>query len=128
MPFTSTGLELVEDGNAFVLRVKDARGAITETRMTEAQLITLIQSTPKFQEIILARHAPKGEGISPVVVTPVVQIELNENSLGEGLLLTPIASNGSRMTFELPPEIVRHLIARLPVRLAALEAKKLTKQ
>lgn len=65
---------------------------------------------------------------SAVAVTEVVQVALNDESLGEKILLTMIASGGSRATFAIPPLIGDLLVQRLPVFLAQIAAAKLTKQ
>jgi hypothetical protein len=124
----NAGLDLTEDGDGFILTVVDATGAATKTKLTAEQLLILSQSAPAFRERILSKHKLSVPGMDVVLATPVVQIGLNEDSLGQDILLTLIAPTGGRLTYALPVHIAEHLAERLPVRVADLKNKNQTKQ
>ncbi len=128
MAGASSGLDLKEDGNDFLLSVTDADGKTTNVKLTPEQLLTLSQSAPKFRERILSRHQPAIEGIQAVLATTVEQVGLNHDSLGQDLLLTLVAPTGTQLTYALPIHIVEHLIERLPARLSEMRKATLTKQ
>ena len=119
-----SGLDLIEDGGDFRLSVTDETGNTTSVRLTPHQVLTLAQSAPSFRERILAPHNPSGGAVQAVVATPVVQIGLNQDSLGEEILLTLIAPNGARATYAIPLHIAEHLVERLPVRVAELKKSR----
>ena len=123
-----SGLDLKEDGDDFLLCVTDLAGTTTETKLTADQVPILSQSAPVFRERILARYKPSAGGTDVVLATPVVQIGLNEDSLGEEILLTLVAPNSARLTYALPMHIAEHLAERLPIRVADLRKKNPTKQ
>jgi hypothetical protein len=128
MALTESKLSLDPVGDNFVLRRVDAEGLVTTMALSETDILTLAQSVPALQQQVLSRHNPKAGSHSAVAVTEVVQVALNDESLGEKILLTMIAPGGSRATFAIPPLIGDLLVQRLPVFLARIAAAKLTKQ
>jgi hypothetical protein len=119
-------LEPTDDG--YVLRRVTVDGEVTAITLSEADVLTLVQSAPSLRQEILSRYTPKGANHAAVAVTEAVQIELAPDSLGEKILLTPIAPSGSRITFAIPTEIAAALAERLSVHLAQMRNAKPTKQ
>ncbi len=128
MTAMNSGLDLTSDGEDFALSVTDATGSTTTVKLTAEQMLTFAQSAPAVQEQILTRHNSSGENTEFVLTIPVTQIGLNEDILGENIMLTLIASDGEQLVYALPPNIAQRLSERLPVRLAQMQKKKPTKQ
>jgi hypothetical protein len=128
MSLTESKLSLDPDGDDFVLRRVMPDGTTTIMKLSETDVLTLAQSAPALQQQVLSRHAPKGGDHSAVSATPVAQVALHDESLGEAILLTMIAPGGSRATFALPPHIVELLVQRLPVFLSRIVQTKPTRQ
>lgn len=126
MSITESKLSLDPDGDDFVLRRVMPDGRTTTMKLSGTDILTLAQSVPALQQQILSRHMPRSGDHSPVAVTEVVQIALNQESLGEKILLTLIAPSGSRATFAIPALIANLLVERLPVHLARMSAAKPT--
>ena len=105
-----------------------AEGTQAEITLSEANVIVLAQSAQRLKDQILARHTPKGAGVSPLISVPVARIRLNTDLHLSEILLGMIDGAGAEMTFALPPEVARALAERLPVRLAEIEKAKPTKQ
>jgi hypothetical protein len=128
MTSTSSGLDLTQDGDDFVMTVSDPSGQTIRVRLTAEQVLRLAQSVPLFRDQALAKFHPTGGGASAVFVTPVGQIELNQDLLGENILLTMIAPDGASQTFALPSQVAEQLGQRLPVRLAEMLKSQPKKQ
>jgi hypothetical protein len=127
MPKEST-LSLDPTGDNFTLRRTAPDGSTATMVLTGQDVITLAASAIHLQQAILARHAPEGADIAPVGATDVAQFALNHEVLGENILLTLIAPAGSRATFAIPRTIAQLLVDRLPVHLAQMAAKSLSRQ
>jgi hypothetical protein len=123
-----SGLDLREDGDDFILDVTARDGTTTQVKLTSEQLLTLAQSAPKFRERILSRRSPTTAGIQPVLATTVVQVGLNQDALGQDLLLSLVAPTGTQLTYALPIQIVELLVERLPQWLDKMRRLKTTKQ
>src|SRR6266478_821743 len=117
---TATDLDLTEDGEDFVLSVTGQDRTVSTVRLTEAQLMTLIQSVPLFRERIVLRHNPESDSASAVLVSHVSQIGLQPDSLGVDILLTLVFPTGARQTFGLSPQLAQILIQHLPEVLAEI--------
>ena len=128
MTITESRLSLDPDGDDFLLRRRAADGTTTSIKLSETDILTLAQSVPNLQKVVLARHQPRGDSHSPLAATEVAQIELNVDSLGESLLLTPISPSGNRITFAIPPNVAELLAQRLPAHVAKLTSAKPTRQ
>jgi hypothetical protein len=129
MPKRPPGLTLDPQGNDFVLRRTTPDGKTRSLVLSDDDVLSLAQSAPLFRGRILSKRNPEGGTLSAVYATPVVQIGLAPDALGENILLTLIAPSDAEVTFELPPHIVGHLVQRLPAHLArALAAKPSTRQ
>jgi hypothetical protein len=124
----TAGLDFTEDGDDFVLSVTGEDGTVSSLRLTEAQVMTLSQSAPAFRDKIVLRRSPESAGVSAVVVTLVSHVGIQPDSLKETVLLTLQSSNRGRLTFGLPPDLVRLILQHLPGSLAEIEDEKLTKQ
>lgn len=123
---TSTDLDLVEDGDDYILHVTDAAGQTTQTRLTGDQVLKLAQSARSLMGRILARRNPATAGTEAVLVTPVAQIELNDDSLTSEIHLTLIDQYGARLICGLPIQIAELLVDRLPKWIAGLKNQKPT--
>jgi len=128
MTITESKLSLDPDGDDFILSRKAEDGKITKIKLSETDILTLAQSVPALQQQVLSRHMPSAGTHSAVAVTEVVQVALNDEGLGEKILLTMIAPGGSRAIFAIPPLIAELLVQRLPVFLARMAAAKSRKQ
>jgi hypothetical protein len=128
MPTSESKINLETDGDDFVLRKIMPDGTTAAMKLSEADLLTLAQSSLSLREQVLSRRNPKGAEHSLVAAAEVVQIGLNQDSLGEAILLTLISPSGSQTTFAIPPLIANLLVERLPVHLAKMAETKPTKQ
>jgi hypothetical protein len=128
MTNTESKLSLDPDGDDFVLHRKAEDGTVTTMKLSATDVLTLAQSAQSLRDHILAKHSREGAEHSPVAVTPVAQVGLDDGSLGETIHLTMIGPSGSRAIFELPLQIADLLMQRLPPRLARLRTAKPTKQ
>jgi hypothetical protein len=124
----TAGLDVVEDGDDFILSVTAKDGKASTVRLTEEQMMTLSQSVPLFRDRIVLRRSPEGADVSAVVVTLVSHIGIQPDSLKDTVLLTLQSNTRGRMTFGLPPHAVRLMLEHLPKSLAEIEGAKLTKQ
>jgi hypothetical protein len=87
MSDNTSGLDLTEDDDDFVLSVTGRDHTITRVRLTEDQMMTLCQSAPLYRDKIVLRRSPEGADISAVVVTPVSHLGIQPDSLKESVLL-----------------------------------------
>jgi hypothetical protein len=124
----SAGLHIEEDGEDFILSVTNKDKTVSKIRLTEQQMMTLSQSAPLYRDRIALRRSPEGADVSTVVVTLVTHIGIQPDSLKETVLLTLQSSTRGRLTFGLPPQIVRLMLEHLPKSLEEIEGAKLTKQ
>ena len=123
-----TGLDLVEDGDDFLLKVTDRTGATTATLLTSEQLMTLAQSAPLFQARILAKHSRAEAGVEAVHSTPVEEVILNTDLLKEQILLTFVMPNSATIVFALSPWLANNLVQRLPDRILEILSEQSPKQ
>jgi hypothetical protein len=121
-------LDLREDGDDFILIAADATGVSSSIRLSESQVMGLAQSAPVFREKIALRHSPEGADVSAVLVTPVVNVALQPDSLGEDVLLTLISSTTGRVTFGLSPLIAQLLVDHMPKVIEEIRSTKLSRQ
>jgi hypothetical protein len=119
-------LDPSEDG--FILRKTETDGTKSIMSLTGKDILTLAQSAIHLQQVVLSQHDPKGGDFAATAATEVAQIALNQEALGESILLTLIAPGGSRATFAIPRHIAKHLSDRLPVHLAQMDAAKPSRQ
>ena len=128
MPSNTSGLDLKEDGDDFILSVTGTDGTVSNVRLTEAQMLTLSQSAPAFRERIVLRRSPEGADFSAVVVTPVSHVGIQSDSLGISVLLTLPSATQGRMVYALSPQIARLILEHLPPALLEIESAKPTRQ
>jgi hypothetical protein len=121
-------LDLKEEGDDFILIAADANGVASSIRLSEDQVMGLAQSGPVFREKIALRHSPEGADASAVLVTPVVNLALQPDSLGEDILLTLISSTNGRVTFGLSPKIAQLLADHLPAVITQILSTKFSRQ
>src|SRR5262245_15646114 len=117
-------IDLVDDGDDFILKVTAKDGSISEVRLSERQTMTLSQSAQAVLSRIASRHNPRADSVEAVVTTPVAQIGVQPDSLGVAVLLTLVSSTEARMTFALPPDIARLLVEHLPASIAEIDSAK----
>jgi hypothetical protein len=122
MPKRPPGLALDPEDDQFLLRRTGPDGRTKSLVLSNEDVLSLAQSAQLLRERILSKRNPAGGEYSAVYATPVVQIGLAPDALGENVLLTLITPSGAQVTFELPPHIVDHLVERLPVHLAKAKA------
>jgi hypothetical protein len=121
-------LDLVEDGDDFILMATAANGAVDRLRLTEDQMMTLAQSAPLWRDRIVLRRSPEAAGTEAVVVTPVSHVGIQADSIKESVLLTFQSSTRGRLTFALPPVIAHLILEHLPNSLREIETDKPTRQ
>lgn len=122
------GLDLREDGEDFILSVKAKDDSVSEVRLSEDQMMALIQSAPLFYERLIRRYQASNEGVAPVLVTPIEYLEIAQDSLGTMALLTVQASNRGRLTYGLSPRAARLILELLPPVLSEIETASPTRQ
>jgi hypothetical protein len=128
MPKREPGLTLDPKGDDFILRHTAADGKTRSLSLSDNDVLSLAQSAPVLRDRILAKRNPAGGGFSAVYATPVVQIGLAPDALGENILLTMVAPSGAQVTFGLPRHIAQHLAERLPDHLAQVQGPQPTRQ
>jgi hypothetical protein len=128
MTLTRSKLSLDPDGDNFVLRRVDANGTTTTMKLSETDVLTLAQSVPALQQLVLSRRKPRGGSHTAVSATEVAQVALHSERMGEATLITMIAQGGAHATFALPRHIVELLAERLPVLLTRMVAANPSKQ
>jgi hypothetical protein len=121
---STADLDLVEDGDDFILSVVNAKGKKSKVRLTADQVLKLAQSSAALRGHILLRRNPATAGIDAVLVTPVARIGLSDDVIGENLLLTLAAPSGARLTYQLSVPIAELLMQTLQAELADLKEKK----
>jgi hypothetical protein len=109
----------------FVLRRIDASGTPAEITLSDEDVLSLAQSAQLLRDRILSKLTPEGGAVSAAYSTPVAQIGLAPDVLGENILLTMVAPSGAQVTFSLPPHIAQILAERVPVHLAKAKAATL---
>jgi len=115
-------------GDGFILVKTESDGTKTTMPLTGKDVLTLAASAIHLQQTILSQYDPKGGDILATVATDVAQIAVNQEALGENILMTLIAPAGSQATFAIPRHIARQLSDRLPIHLAQMEAKQPSRQ
>jgi len=125
---TKPTLALDEDGDDYLLRKTDENGTASQMRLSGDDVLTLSQSSARLRQSILAKRTPASGGVTPVFATNVVQVVVAPDTLGEDILLSLVAPDGSQTVFALPPHIARLLVERLPAHLTALGDVKLPRQ
>jgi hypothetical protein len=103
-----------------------ADGTKVEMILSDAEVLTIVQSSPLWRDRILSKLSRTG--VEARSTTIVAQVELNTDIFREAIHLRMIGENGASMGFELPLEVARPLADRLPIRVAEIEAEKPTKQ
>lgn len=124
----SVGLDLIEEGDGFVLSVTDPSGNTTKVALTAEQVLTLAQSAPLFRGRALAKYNRPEAGVSAVYSTPVEEALLNTDLLNEKILLTFVAPNGAQVAYELTPYLANSLVQRLPSRILEILGKDMPRQ
>jgi hypothetical protein len=122
MPKREPGLYLDPVGNDFMLRRTDANGKTRRMLLDEEDVLKLAQSARRLRDHILARRSPRGDTVSPEVVTPVTRVRLAIDALATHVLLWMIDPADVEICFALPLNVARALADRLPERVAQVEA------
>lgn len=122
------GLHLDEKGDGFILRRITPSGRTMGMSLSAEDVLSLAQSAQALRIRALSRHDPEGGSVRAVYATPVVQIALQPETLGERILLTMVPPSATQLTFALPLHIVEYLVERLPDYLARAKATTPTKQ
>jgi hypothetical protein len=128
MALTRSKLSLDPDGDNFVLRRVEASGTTTTMKLSETDVLTLGQSVPALQQLVLSRRKPRGGSHTAVSATEVSQVALHSERTGQATLITMIAPGGAHVTFALPRHVVESLVEQLPVLLTRMIAANPTKQ
>jgi formiminotetrahydrofolate cyclodeaminase len=120
-------MTLDEEGDEFVLRQTQTDGSVKAVILTPYDVLALAQSAPKFRQRILSKLHP-GDGTDAVFATPVAQIGLHRDALGENILLNLIAHNDQGVVFELPLHLAEETAQRILAHVVGMRAAKPTAQ
>lgn len=111
----TSSLRLDPVGDDFMLRRAGARRGF---RLSGEDVLTLAQSASFLRDRVLSRYNPTGEGVVPVIATPVADATLGMDALGENLLLALEMPSGERVVFSVPRHKAAQLAASIPWHLA----------
>lgn len=128
MPKRAAGLSLDAEGNGFILRRTNPEGRTVGMRLSAQDVLTLAQSAQALREQVISRHDPEGERVRAVYATPVVQVGIAPEAIGERILLTLIGPSATELTFAIPAHIAQHLVDRLPHFLQQMRSGPSTRQ
>jgi hypothetical protein len=109
-------LEAADDG--YVL----CRGKLNFA-LSDQDIIDLAQTIPALRDRVLSRFSRAGS-VEPVVVTPVAEVGLNTDVLGENLILTLGVPSGAEIRYSLPLPQADFLVDRIPAHVARARAQK----
>lgn len=110
---TPSGLDLEPDGDDFVLSRTDRDGVTARIALSAADILALTRSALALRERSLSQRQPANGEVEAVLATPVVEVALNRELLGDNLLLTMISADGNRLTFALPSALAADLAGRI---------------
>jgi hypothetical protein len=116
-------IDLTEDGDHFVLKSTLPDGSGSSVILSAKDLVTLTQSSHLWQDRVVLRLNPRAKEASAVVATRARKIGLNVDALGESILLSLIAPNGSKVTYALYKNISLELSKQLPIYVSKLGKK-----
>jgi len=113
MSEAASGLILDPDGDDFILSRTGDDGVTARIALTAADILDLTRSALALREKGLAeRQAASGE-VEAVLATPVENVALHREMLGDNLLLTLVSPEGNRLAFALPSALAADLVERL---------------
>ncbi|PWB84092.1 MAG: hypothetical protein C3F11_03090 [Methylocystaceae bacterium] len=113
MPEAASGFNLDPDGDDFILSRTDHDGVTAKISLTAADILALTRSALAIRERSLSQRQPAGGAVEAVLATPVTEVELNRELLGDNILLTMISADGNRLTFALPSTLAVDVAGRI---------------
>ncbi len=108
-----SGLKLDPDGDGFILTRTDHEGATAKIPLSAADILALTRSALALRERGLSQRQPANGEMEAVLASPVADVALNRELLGDNILLTMISADGSRLTFALPSALAADLARRI---------------
>lgn len=128
MSEATSGLNLDANGDDFILSRTDDDGVTAKIALSAADILTLTRSALAIREKSLAQRQPASGEMEAVLATPVAEITLDRELLGDNVLLTMIAADGNRLAFALPSALAAALAERLADRPHAQASAPLLRQ
>jgi hypothetical protein len=116
-------IDLTEDGDNFVLKSTLPDGSGSSVILSPQDLMTLTQSSHLWRNRVLLRYHPRANEASAVVATRTRKIGVHIDALGESILLSLTAPNGSKVTYALSQNISLELSKQLPIYVSQLANK-----
>jgi hypothetical protein len=102
MPEIPLGFSLDADDDGFILRQKDANGAVTEIKMSAADLHGLKATIDLWSDRRMSQFQVGAGPVQPIVAHPVARVRLMPDAVQENILLTVEAPSGEQMTLSFP--------------------------
>ena len=116
-------IKLVEEENGFRLVRMNEDGTTSDMMLNDEDVLALSQSASSLRNKILAKRQPKSSGVSAVFATNVSQVQINQDTLSEDVLLTIYAPNGNSTSYAIPPKIASLMVERLPRHISRIELR-----
>lgn len=114
-------IELEETAHGFDLTGIGANGKSTTIALSDADILTLVRSAQKIEQIVIAKRSPSAGAVSaptPVSAVPVHGGSISFDPLLGDVLLTIRERNGHQQILALPLELARALLNELPAWIA----------
>lgn len=108
-----TRLELDSDGDGFLLSRTDAAGVTVKIPLSAEDILSLPRAALTLRERSLAERQSASGETEAVLATPVMQVGVNREILGDNVLLTMVAADGTRLAFALPSALAADVAERI---------------
>jgi hypothetical protein len=129
MPEIPLGFSFAEADDGFILRHKSDDGAVTEIKMSEAELAGLKAAIDLWSDRRMSElQVEPGSGVQAILVHPVARALLQSDAVQENVLLTVEGPSGRQMTLSFPLPLAVELLRRIPGLVAKMRAANPTKQ
>ncbi len=122
------GFSFVEDDDGFVLRSKNADGAVIAIRMSAEDLFAFKASIALWTDRRMSELQVGPGPVQPIVAHEIAQIRLRPDAVQEHVLLTVRGPSSGEMTLSFPLPVADCIAAELPSLLAEMRVAKPTKQ
>ncbi len=108
------GITLVEDGDGFILRCRQADGEISVINLTEDEFWRLRGAIAFWTNRLLSqRQAPTSE-FETVIAQSVTRARVLPDAMSESVLLIVEAPTGEQITLKLPPHVATFIADQVP--------------
>jgi hypothetical protein len=106
-------LTLEADGDNFVLSRTDAAGVTARIPLTAVDLVSIMKSALAARNKGLSQRQPASGEVEAVLAAPVAEVAVHREILGDNVLLTMIATDGTRLAFALPSALAADVAERI---------------